>query len=120
MNHEARFAELSFELPPAPQALGLYRPVMVVGNLVYLSGHGPICSDGSALCGRLGEELEVAAGFDAARQAGIGAARWTSDPHFDPARCRGMAWRGCPRPEPRRSDSAGSCHRRRQVHGSPA
>lgn len=71
MSHEARFATLNLELPPAPKAMGLYRPIIVVGNLAYLSGHGPLNLDGSLTCGRLGEGMEVEAGYQAARQTGL-------------------------------------------------
>jgi len=77
MSHEARFAALKLELPPAPKAMGLYRPIFVVDNLAYLSGHGPLQSDGSLTCGRVGDDanadadLDVEAGYQAARQTGL-------------------------------------------------
>ncbi len=75
MSHEARFTALNLELPPAPKAMGLYRPIIVVDNLAYLSGHGPLQSDGSLTCGRVGDDpdadLDVDAGFQAARQTGL-------------------------------------------------
>ncbi len=39
MSAESRLAELKLELPPAPKPVGLYKPVVVVGNLAYVSGH---------------------------------------------------------------------------------
>lgn len=75
MSHEARFAALNLELPPAPKAMGLYRPILVVDNLAYLSGHGPLQPDGSLTCGRVGDDpdadLDVEAGYHAARQTGL-------------------------------------------------
>lgn len=71
MSAEARLKELKLELPPAPKSLGAYKPIVVIGNLVYLSGHGPIGPDGTGLCGRLGDDLEVAAGYEAARRTGL-------------------------------------------------
>jgi enamine deaminase RidA (YjgF/YER057c/UK114 family) len=71
MSAEARLKELNLELPTPPRALGLYKPVVVVGGLAYLSGHGPIGVDGSAICGRLGEDLDVPAGFEAARRTAL-------------------------------------------------
>jgi len=59
---EARVTELKLELPPAPKAMGVYKPAVICGNLVYLSGHGPIKSDGSLLTGRVGADLDLAAG----------------------------------------------------------
>jgi len=68
MNAEARIAELGLELPPVPEALGVYRPVVMTGNLAYTSGHLPLKSDGSLITGRVGEQLDVPAGYQAARQ----------------------------------------------------
>ncbi|MAT72469.1 MAG: hypothetical protein CMJ58_23450 [Planctomycetaceae bacterium] len=67
MSYEARLAELDLQLPTMPKALGLYRPVLVVGNLAYLSGHGPLRPDGSFVVGKAGAEMDVAAAKEAAR-----------------------------------------------------
>lgn len=71
MNPEARFQSLKLELPPAPKAVGLYRPLVEVGSLLYLSGHGPLRPDGTLVKGRVGEDLDAAEGFQAARQTGL-------------------------------------------------
>jgi enamine deaminase RidA (YjgF/YER057c/UK114 family) len=71
VSHEARFQQLGLALPPAPKAVGLYRPVVEIGDLLYLSGHGPLQADGTLIKGRVGEDLDVAAGFQAARQTGL-------------------------------------------------
>ncbi len=71
MSIEARLAELNLELPPAPPKGGVYQPVVVTGNLAYISGHGPYQSDGTYLTGRLGDDLDVAAGQAAAKQTGL-------------------------------------------------
>ena len=71
MSHETRLNELGIELPPAGKSLGVYKPVLVAGNFAYPSGHGPVGADGTAVCGRLGDDLDQAAGFDAARRTGL-------------------------------------------------
>jgi enamine deaminase RidA (YjgF/YER057c/UK114 family) len=71
VSFEARFTNLNLELPPAPKAMGLYRPVVVVDNLAYLSGHGPLQADGKLICGIVGQDLDLAAGQFAARQTGL-------------------------------------------------
>jgi enamine deaminase RidA (YjgF/YER057c/UK114 family) len=71
MSAEARVTEMKLELPPAPKAMGLYRPLLMVDNLAYLSGHLPMLPDGSLVCGRLGDDLDQDAGNQAARQAGL-------------------------------------------------
>lgn len=67
MSYDARIQQLNLELPPAPQAMGVYKPIVQVGNLVYLSGHGPLQSDGYLVKGRLGADMDVDGGKAAAR-----------------------------------------------------
>ena len=71
MNAETRVQELQLELPPAPKPAGVYRPLVVVGNMAYVSGHGPLKSDRSLIAGRVGEELDEKAAYQAARQTGL-------------------------------------------------
>jgi len=68
---EARVTQLKLELPPAPKAMGVYKPVIVIGNMAYVSGHGPLKADGSLITGRVGADLDLAAGKAAARQTGL-------------------------------------------------
>jgi len=71
MNPETRLAELKLELPPAPKPMGVYKPVVVTGNLAYASGHGPLKPDKSLMLGRIGSEVDAAFGKSAARQTGL-------------------------------------------------
>jgi len=71
MNAEARLKELDLKLPPPPQPAGVYKPLIVVGDLVYVSGHGPFLEDGSLIVGRVGADLDVDKGKAAARQTGL-------------------------------------------------
>src|SRR5687767_14068883 len=68
---ETRLRELKLELPPAPKPVGVYQPVVITGNLAYASGHGPLRSDGTLITGRLGADLDLNAGKQAARQVGL-------------------------------------------------
>jgi enamine deaminase RidA (YjgF/YER057c/UK114 family) len=68
----AKLAELKHELPPAPEPKGVYKPLLIAGNLVYVSGHLPIESNGKPVTGRLGADFDVPAGYAAARLAGLG------------------------------------------------
>ena len=71
MSAETKLTELGITLPPAPQPGGVYKPLVIVGNLAYLSGHGP-CLDGSTyLTGRVGTDLTLEEGKDAARMVGL-------------------------------------------------
>jgi enamine deaminase RidA (YjgF/YER057c/UK114 family) len=71
MSHETRLSELKLELPANVPKLGAYLPVVEGGGLAYLSGHGPVRSDGSGICGRVGDDLDREAGYEAARQTGL-------------------------------------------------
>ena len=72
MSPESRLTELGLTLPPAPKPKGLYRPVLVVGNLAFTSGHLPMSPDGALITGRLGADLAVDAGRAAAFRTGLG------------------------------------------------
>lgn len=71
MTHEQRLAQLQLTLPPAPRPVAVYRPVVVAQGLAYVSGHGPVQSDGSLIKGRVGADLNLAQGHAAARQVGL-------------------------------------------------
>lgn len=71
MSAEKRVQELGLQLPPPPKPAGVYKPVVVIGNLAYVSGHGPLQGDGTMLTGRVGSEVDKDAGYRSARQTGL-------------------------------------------------
>lgn len=71
MSAEARIAELKLELPKAPKPAGTYTPVVQIGELCYVSGHGPLKSDDTLITGRVGDDLTEEQGVAAARQVGL-------------------------------------------------
>ena len=73
MKHDPdlRIAELGLVLPPAPKPAGVYKPVLVVDKFLYVSGQGPIRTDGTLMTGRLGADLDTEEGKLAARQVGL-------------------------------------------------
>ena len=71
MSADGRISELKLELPPAPKAMGVYKPVVIAGNMAYVSGHGPLRADKSLIQGRVGAGLDLNAGKAAARQVGL-------------------------------------------------
>ncbi len=71
MNPEERLIELGLELPPAPEPMGVYKPLLIQGGLVYVSGHGPLRTDGTLITGRVGEDVDLDEGKAAARQVGL-------------------------------------------------
>ena len=68
---DAAFAKLKLELPPAPKPLGVYKPFLIVGNQVFVSGHGTVQSDGSLIIGKVGIDLDAEEAKVAARQVGL-------------------------------------------------
>jgi enamine deaminase RidA (YjgF/YER057c/UK114 family) len=68
---EDRVKELKLELPPPPKPAGVYKPVVIAGNLAYVSGHGPFLPDGKMMTGRVGEDVDKDGGYKAARQVGL-------------------------------------------------
>ena len=62
---------LNLQFPPAPPPAGVYRPVLVVGNFLYVSGQGPVNLDGSLMTGRAGDDLDEDQAKLAARQVGL-------------------------------------------------
>lgn len=58
-------------LPPAPKPAGVYRPILVVDNFLYVSGQSPTNQDGSLMQGRAGDDLSVEEAKLAARQVGL-------------------------------------------------
>ncbi|HUQ67484.1 MAG TPA: RidA family protein [Flavitalea sp.] len=68
---DERFKFLALELPPAPKPAGVYKPCVIDGKLLYVSGHGPVKSDKSLMWGRIGADIDIEEGKLAARQVGL-------------------------------------------------
>jgi enamine deaminase RidA (YjgF/YER057c/UK114 family) len=71
MGAEHQIEALNLNLPTAPKPGGVYQPVLILGNLAYVSGHGPLLNDESYITGKAGAELNVEAAKAAARQTGL-------------------------------------------------
>lgn len=71
MSADQNLAAMGFQLPPAPAAVGVYKPALTIGTICYTSGHLPVMPDGSLLTGCIGKDVDQQAGYDAARQAGL-------------------------------------------------
>jgi enamine deaminase RidA (YjgF/YER057c/UK114 family) len=69
VNPEDKIKQL--DLPPAPKPVGVYKPVIVVENMVYVSGHGPLKPDKTLITGKVGSDLSLEQGKAAARQVGL-------------------------------------------------
>ncbi len=71
MTPEENFAVLKLNLPPAPKPLGVYKPLLVDGHHVLVSGHGTLKEDGTLIIGRVGQDMDMDEGKLAARQVGL-------------------------------------------------
>lgn len=68
---EQKLTELGLTLPTLPGSKGIYKPCMEVGNLLYVSGHVSINTDGSFITGKVGAEVDDEEAKRAALQCGL-------------------------------------------------
>jgi enamine deaminase RidA (YjgF/YER057c/UK114 family) len=68
---EEIFQQSHLMLPPPPKPAGVYKPFLQSGNLIYVSGHGPVLESGSLIKGKVGFEINADAAKLAARQTGL-------------------------------------------------
>ena len=68
---EAKLAELGYELPPPPDPVGNYLPITRSGNIMWLAGVGSRLVGGGRIAGKLGADLTVEQGYEAARWAAL-------------------------------------------------
>ncbi|MGZ3756273.1 MAG: RidA family protein [Mucilaginibacter sp.] len=68
---EENFEQTGLILPPAPSPLGVYKPCLIDGKYLYVSGHGPIKEDKTFIIGRIGDGIDMESGKLAARQVGL-------------------------------------------------
>lgn len=68
---ERRLTELKIELPPPSKPVATYIPAVITGNLLYTAGHIPWLPDGTLQQGRVGAELTLEQGAEAARLVGL-------------------------------------------------
>lgn len=66
----AKLAELGLELPKPAAPVAAYVPAVEHGGLLYISGQLPF-RDGQVVTGRLGDDTDVASGYDAARRVAL-------------------------------------------------
>ncbi|MBN1910580.1 MAG: RidA family protein [Pirellulales bacterium] len=71
-NLKKKLDELGLAMPAASEPKGVYRPIIVVGNMAYTAGHLPIDAEGKMVTGRVGDDLDLDAGYRAAQLAGLG------------------------------------------------
>ncbi len=68
---EERLVTLKIVLPEAPHPAANYVNAVRTGNLIFLAGKGPTHPDGTNITGKLGSDLTIEQGYEAARLTGI-------------------------------------------------
>ena len=68
---ETRIQELHITLPTPAKPVAKYKTAVLAGNMLYVSGHGPLKPDGSLIVGRVGADLTADQGKEAARVTGL-------------------------------------------------
>ena len=71
VDYDKKLKDLKVELFKPSVPIANYTKAVRVGNLVFLSGHGPTKADGTNITGKVGKDLPVEQGYMAARQTGI-------------------------------------------------
>jgi len=71
VDYDKKLKELGIELITPTKPVANYVKAVRTGNLVYLSGDGPMRADGKYITGKLGHDLSIEQGYEAARQTGI-------------------------------------------------
>jgi enamine deaminase RidA (YjgF/YER057c/UK114 family) len=68
---DENFGQTGLTLPAAPLPIGLYKTCFIDGKHFYVSGHGPLQSDGTFMRGRVGDDVDIEQGKLAAQQVGL-------------------------------------------------
>ena len=72
MSAETKLKEMGLEVPPAVKPIANYVSAVRTGNLVFLSGQGPFRKDGTLITGKVGADLTLEEGYEAARRVALG------------------------------------------------
>jgi enamine deaminase RidA (YjgF/YER057c/UK114 family) len=72
VDYDKKLKELGIELPTPAKPIANYVKAVRVGNLLFLSGHGPTKADGSNITGKVGQDLTIEQGYEAAKVTAIG------------------------------------------------
>ena len=71
IDFDKKLKELGIELYGPTKPMGNYVKVTRTGNLLYFAGHGPTRADNSNITGKVGKDLTLEQGYEAAKQTGI-------------------------------------------------
>ena len=70
-NPEEKLQQMGITLPVPSKPVATYVNAVRTGNLVYLSGKGPTNPDGTNITGKVGKDLSIQQGYEAAKSTGI-------------------------------------------------
>ena len=68
---EQKLMQMGITLPAAPNPAANYVNVVRTGNLLYLAGKGPNGPDGKYITGKLGQDLTIEQGYEAAKSVAV-------------------------------------------------
>lgn len=71
MSADAKAKELGLDLDHPAKPVANYVPAVQAGNLLFISGQGPLQTDRTLISGKVGRDLTAEQGYDAARVVGI-------------------------------------------------
>jgi enamine deaminase RidA (YjgF/YER057c/UK114 family) len=71
MSIDQRLAELGITLPQPAAPVAAYVPAVETGGMLHISGQISFAEDGSLIKGRLGEDVDLDGGVEAARRCGV-------------------------------------------------
>jgi enamine deaminase RidA (YjgF/YER057c/UK114 family) len=71
VDYDKRLKELGIELIPPTKPIANYVKAVRTGNLIFLSGHGPTKADGTNIIGKVGKDITLEQGIEAARVTAI-------------------------------------------------
>jgi enamine deaminase RidA (YjgF/YER057c/UK114 family) len=72
VDYDKKLKDLGITLMQPSKPIANYVKAVRTGNLVFLSGHGPVKADGTYVTGKVGEDLTIEQGYEAAKLTGIG------------------------------------------------
>jgi len=72
VDYDKKLKDLGITLMQPSKPIANYVKAVRTGNLVFLSGHGPVKGDGTYITGKVGKELTIEEGYEAAKLTGIG------------------------------------------------
>lgn len=68
---DQNFEKTGLKLPPAPSPIGVYKPFVIDGMHLYVSGHGPVQNNKELIKGKIGKDMDMEQGKLAAQQVGL-------------------------------------------------